>query len=90
LELVFHHWIEQVQWVLDARSWITMEITSMNKPSMITIHSSSASIGLWPPPIDPLPFTGAAYLNGDTEKNDGKAEVKCDRCLSDGKETKSM
>jgi hypothetical protein len=37
---------------------ITMETTSMNKPSMITIRSSSAPIGLWPLLVNP-PITRA-------------------------------
>jgi hypothetical protein len=52
LELVCHHWIERIN-----GCWIMMETSSMRKPSMITIRSSVAPIGLGPLlidlPIDP-------------------------------------
>jgi hypothetical protein len=39
-----------------------MWTTSMNKPSLITIRSSSAPIGLWPRLIGPLYFTGCSGI----------------------------
>jgi hypothetical protein len=66
LELVFHNWIARVEGCC-----ITMETTSMNKPSMITIPSSSVPIGLWPLFIDPLDIYPAVktYLNLEIHGN---------------------